>query len=643
MITLHNLNLQRGSKILLEGASLRLHDGHKVGLIGANGTGKSTLFKMLSGQIAQDQGECSIPSGWRIAHMAQEVEHSTRSALDYVLDGDVEFRRLQTAIAEQDHHDGEALAKLYAQFEIIDGYTAEARAQELLHGLGFAIGDDAKAVSDFSGGWRIRLNLAQALMCPADLLLLDEPTNHLDLDTTWWLEQRLQRFKGTLLIISHDRDFLDNTVQHIVHIEHAKLELYSGNYSSFERQRSERLSQQQQMFDRQQTQIAEIEKFVARFRAKASKAKQAQSRLKALERLEKIAPAHVDSPFQFQIPCSDKTSHPLLQLTDAQLGYKESGYAEKAILQNVNLRVEADSRLGLLGPNGAGKSTLIKSLVAELSLLAGQRTRGEHLAIGYFNQHQLEALDMNASPALHIQRLSPAAREQEVRNFLGGFGFHGDRAFEIIKHFSGGEKARLALALIAWQKPNLLLLDEPTNHLDLDMREALTLALQTYPGAVLVISHDRHLLRNTVEDFLLVADGKVEAFDGDLDDYHQWLSQRDSAPVATASAEQPASSEKVDRKQLRQQAAELRKQLQPLRKQVQAAERQVDQWQSRLDEVESQLADTSLYDGTRKDELQGLMKTQTECRQKLAAAEEEWMLLSEEYETLENTLKEAGA
>ena len=638
MITLHNLNLQRGSKILLEGASLRLHDGHKVGLIGANGTGKSTLFKMLSGDIAQDQGDFNIPSGWRIAHMAQEVSHSTRSALDYVLDGDVELRRLQAAIAEQDHDDGEALAKLYAQLELIDGYTAAARAQELLHGLGFASGDDLKPVSDFSGGWRIRLNLAQALMCPADLLLLDEPTNHLDLDTTWWLEQRLQRFKGTLLIISHDRDFLDNTVQHIVHIERAKLELYNGNYSAFERQRSERLAQQQQMFERQQTQVAEIEKFVARFRAKASKAKQAQSRLKALERLEMIAPAHVDSPFQFQIPCAEKTSHPLLQLTDAQLGYNQ-----KTILDHVSLRVEPDSRLGLLGPNGAGKSTLIKSLVEELSLIAGQRTQGEHLAIGYFNQHQLEALDMNASAALHIQRLSPSAREQEVRNFLGGFGFHGDRAFEGIKHFSGGEKARLALALIAWQKPNLLLLDEPTNHLDLDMREALTLALQTYPGAVLVISHDRHLLRNTVDDFLLVAEGKVEPFDGDLDDYHQWLSQRQISPSQNDATAAAAATDKVDRKQLRQQAAELRKQLQPLRKQVQAAERQVDKWQTQLDEVESQLADTTLYDGTRKDELQLLMKTQAECRHKLETAEEEWMLLSEEYETVENTLKEAGA
>ncbi len=633
MITLHDLNLQRGSKILLEGAALRLHDGHKVGLIGANGTGKSTLFKMLSGQLDQDQGECSIPSGWRIAHMAQEVSHSDRSAIDYVLDGDSQFRALQTAIAQQDPDDGETIAKLYGEFETLDGYTAESRAQELLHGLGFKGDDGARPVSDFSGGWRIRLNLAQALMCPADLLLLDEPTNHLDLDTTWWLEQRLQQFKGTLLIISHDRDFLDNTIKHIVHLEHQQLMLYSGNYSAFERQRSERLAQQQQMFERQQTQIAEIERFVERFRAKATKAKQAQSRLKALQRLEKIAPAHVDSPFHFQIPCADKTSHPLLQITDAQLGYEQN-----PILSSVNLRVEASSRLGLLGPNGAGKSTLIKSLVNELALIHGERTCGEHLAIGYFNQHQLEALDLNASPALHIQRLSPAAREQEVRNFLGGFGFHGDRCFESIKHFSGGEKARLALSLIAWQKPNLLLLDEPTNHLDLEMREALTLALQTYPGAVLVISHDRHLLRNTVDDFLLVANGRVEEFNGDLEDYHQWLSQQHIIDTPK-NIDKEDSADKVDRKQQRQDAAALRKQLQPLRKKVQAAERQVDKWQSQLDDLEQQLGDTTLYDAERKDELQTLLQQQGQLKQKLAQAEEDWMELSEAFEEMEAQVK----
>ncbi|NHN38764.1 ATP-binding cassette domain-containing protein [Pseudomaricurvus alcaniphilus] len=637
MITLNQLSLQRGSKILLEDTSLRLHDGHKVGLIGANGSGKTTLFKLLTGHLAPDQGDCSVPSHWRIGHMAQEITHSDRQALDYVLDGDTRLRELQTRIARTPPEQGEELAKLYADFEIIDGYTAESRAQALLHGLGFRPGDDQRAVSDFSGGWRIRLNLAQALMCPADLLLLDEPTNHLDLDTTWWLEQRLQQFRGTLLVISHDRDFLDNTVKHIVHVDRQKLQLYNGNYSAFERQRAEKLAQQQQMFQRQQTQVAEIERFVARFRAKASKARQAQSRLKALERLEIIAPAHVDSPFSFTIPCAERTSQPLLQLSDAALGYPG-----KPILDKVNLRIEPGSRFGLLGPNGAGKSTVVKSLVGDIELLGGARTCGEHLAIGYFNQHQLEALDLEASSALHIQRLSPQASEQQIRNFLGSFGFQGDRAFDGIRHFSGGEKARLALALIAWQKPNLLLLDEPTNHLDLEMREALTLALQTYDGAIIVISHDRHLLRNTVDDFLLVAEGQVTAFAGDLDDYHRWLQQRqEPAPGSVTGTDDREN--KTDRKQQRQQSAALRQQLQPLRKKVQAAEKAVDKWQAQLNQLETQLTDTSLYTSERKSDLQALLQQQGELRTKLAAAEESWMELSEEYEAMEAELNQALA
>ena len=636
MITMQELNLQRGSKILLEDASLRLHDGQKVGLIGANGTGKTTLFKLLTGELSPDQGDCSIPRDWRIAYMKQEVDHSDRLAIDYVLDGDQQLRDLQAQIANCDERDGDKLGRLYAQLEAIDGYTADARAQALLHGLGFASGDGARPTHDFSGGWRIRLNLAQTLMCPADLLLLDEPTNHLDMDTTWWLEQRLQQFKGTLLLISHDRDFLDNTVDQIVHIEHQRLNLYKGNYSGFERQRAERLSQQQSMFEKQQKQISEIERFVDRFRAKATKAKQAQSRLKALERLEKIAPAHVDSPFHFVLPCAEKTSQQLLQISQGGLGYGDT-----QILDKVNFRVEPTSRIGLLGPNGAGKSTLVKSLVGDIDLIAGDRTYGEHLALGYFNQHQLETLDSQASAALHIQRLSPEAREQEVRNFLGGFGFQGDRAFETIEFFSGGEKARLALAIIAWQKPNLLLLDEPTNHLDLDMREALTLALQTYPGAVVVISHDRHLLRNTVDDFFLVADGRVEPFDGDIEDYHQWLNQREPATSADGVSTDDPAADKVDRKALRQQAAEMRKQLQPLRKKVQSAERKVDKLQTQLDDIEAQLGDSSLYEEANKAKLQQLHAQQLELQPKLEAIEEEWMTLSEEFEEMEATVKAA--
>ncbi len=634
MITLNQLSLQRGSKILLEEASLRIHDGQRVGIIGENGSGKSTLFKLLEGKLIPDQGDCDIPSGWRIAHMKQEVTHSQRSALDYVLDGDTEYRRLQGLIEQRqtDAADGTALAKLYSELEVIDGYTAPARAEELLHGLGFQAQDSSRLVSDFSGGWRIRLNLAQALMCPADLLLLDEPTNHLDLDTTWWLEKRLQQFRGTMLIISHDRDFLDSTVDNIVHIGQQQLQHYKGNYSAFERQRSERLAQQQQMFEKQQEQIAHIEKFISRFKAKATKAKQAQSRIKALERLERIAPAHVDSPFHFEIPCADKTSQPLVQLTQATLGYDT-----KEILQQINVRIDAETRMGLLGPNGAGKSTLVKALLGELTPLNGQRSTGEHLAIGYFNQHQLESLDVNASPALHIQRISPKAREQEVRNFLGSFGFQGDRAFETIKHFSGGEKARLALSIVAWHKPNLLLLDEPTNHLDLEMREALTFALQAFAGAVVVISHDRHLLRNTVDDFILVADGKACEFDGDLEDYHNWLTQR------AAGQEKPSSQNvssnntppKSDKRQQRQAAAAIRQQLQPLRKKLQNAEKKMEKQQHELQQLELQMADSNLYESTQKDKLQALLKQQGDLRQALENTEEEWMLLGEEYEQLE--------
>lgn len=629
MINLIDVSVQRGAKQLLQGASLRINPGHKLGLIGANGSGKSTLLQLLCGNLTVDGGDCQVPSQWRIAHMAQEVVHSDRSAIDYVLDGDSELRRIEDAIANTDADAGDKLGQLYSQLEAIDGYTANARAQTLLHGLGFQPEDSNKPVSAFSGGWRIRLNLAQALMCPADLLLLDEPTNHLDLDTTWWLEQRLQQFEGTLVIISHDRDFLDNVVDHTVHLHNQQLTLYRGNYSAFERQRAEQLAQQQALFAKQQQQVASIEAFVARFRAKATKARQAQSRLKALERLELIAPAHVDSPFSFRLPCAEKVSSPLLNLSHASLGY-----ADAPILHEVQLSIAPHTRLGLLGPNGAGKSTLMKSLMGELALLNGERTCGEHLAIGYFAQHTLEALDMAASPLLHVQRLSPEAREQDMRNFLGGFGFQGDRVDEVIEHFSGGEKARLALALIAWQKPNLLLLDEPTNHLDLEMREALTLALQEFAGAVVVISHDRHLLRNTVDDFVVVIDGKVDNFDGDLDDYHRWLDQRHQQQdqhISQDNVEEP----KQDRKSQRQAAAAKRQQLQPLRKKVQQAEKQMEKLQASLEKVETALADENLYtDAKRKDDLQQLLKKQGDLRQQLEEVEEKWLELSEEYEAL---------
>jgi ATP-binding cassette, subfamily F, member 3 len=628
MIQLDKISLQRGSKFLLDNASLTIYPGQKVGLIGANGSGKSTLFQLLLGYIVSDAGNLDIPKQWRIAHMAQEVGHTQRTALDYVLDGDAELRKLEAAVAA--NPEGEKLAQLYADLENIHAYTAPTRAQELLNGLGFSAKDASRPVSDFSGGWRIRLNLAQALMCPSDLLLLDEPTNHLDLDATLWLENWLNRYKGTLVIISHDRDFLDNIVDRIVCVEQQKLDSYSGNYSAFERQRAEKLAQQQLSFDKQQERIAHIEDFIRRFRAKATKARQAQSRIKELERMEKIAPAHVDSPFSFTFTCAEKMSTPLVHIARANIGYDD-----KIILQNVELSVVAETRIALLGPNGAGKSSLIKTIAGNLTLLNGDRTYGEHFKLGYFAQHQLEALDLNASAALHIQRLSPTAREQEIRDFLGSFDFHGDRAFEPITHFSGGEKARLALAIIAWQKPNVLLLDEPTNHLDLEMRQALTMALQDFEGAVILVSHDRHLIRNTVNEFLLVANGQVNEFDGDLEDYYRWLSQHNtqSNTPSNEPEEKTSTDFKIDKKAQRQQSAAQRAQLKPLTNKLKNLEQQLEKYQARLSEIESQLGDSSIYDDKSKNKLQELLLEQAKVQASIEEAEENWLLISEELES----------
>ena len=628
MIQLQQISLQRGHQFLLEAADLTLFPGQKAGLIGPNGSGKSSLFQLLLGRLQADSGRWDIPRQWRLAHMAQEVETLGCTALDHVLDGDTELRRLE---ADLDRHqqDGEALARVYAEFENIQAYSAPARAQQLLSGLGFAPGDDQRPVSDFSGGWRIRLNLAQALMCPSDLLLLDEPTNHLDLDATLWLEQWLQRYSGTLMIISHDRDFLDNVVDRIVAIENAQLKLYVGNYSAYERQRAEQLAQQEAAFKKQQEQLAHMQAYVDRFRVQANKARQAQSRLKAMERMEKIAPAHVDSPFDFRFAPAGKMSSPLINLSQADIGYSEA-----PVLRQVDLGILPNTRIGLLGPNGAGKSSLIKTLAGDLPLMAGECHRGENFRLGYFAQHQLDALDLRASAAQHLLRLSPSVREQEVRNFLGGFDFQGDRAFEPITHFSGGEKARLALALIVWQKPNVLLLDEPTNHLDLEMRQALTLALQDFEGAVLVVSHDRHLLRNSVDEFLLVADGQVRAFDGDLELYYRWLLQRSQGRTSESRAE-PASGKPgstKDKKLERQAAAHQRRKLKPLTDKLKKLEREIDRRTRKLASLESDLADPRLYEESHKDQLRDLLQAQGENQSQLKAAEEAWLALGEQLE-----------
>ncbi|MBD3895403.1 ATP-binding cassette domain-containing protein [Halomonas sp. ML-15] len=642
MIALRQLSLQRGTQTLIEGAELTLHGGHKAGIVGPNGAGKSSLFKLLLGELTPDKGQVEMSGGQRIAHMDQEIAALDRAIVDYVLDGDRELRATEAALAAaQASGEAHREAELHGKIEALDGYSAPARAAQLLVGLGFTQRDLTRPLSDFSGGWRMRVNLARTLFMPSDLLLLDEPTNHLDLDALLWLEQWLTRYPGTLLLISHDRDFLDAVCDHIVHFDRGRLVLYRGNYSTFERTRAEKLALQQAEAAKQQARKEEIERFVARFRAQATKARQAQSRLKMLERMGDIALAHADSPFHFSIPAADKTSHPLLVLDEARLGYRDEAGHESVQLDDVKVTLLPGSRIGLLGPNGAGKSTLIKSLTGELAPLAGKRVPGEHLVIGYFAQHQLDGLDLTASPFMHVQRLSPTASDQEIRNFLGGFGFKGDDAFEVAGSFSGGEKARLALALVAWQKPNLLLLDEPTNHLDLEMREALTEALASFEGTVIIVSHDRHLLRATVDEFWRVADHRVEPFDGDLEDYRAWLKARLEGERREARVDKSEEAPREDRKASRRAAAELREKLRPLKKQRDRAEQAMDKIQATLTEVEETLGDAELYtDPARKEELTAALARQGELKSQLNDLEADWLAAEEALEAMEAELSE---
>ncbi|MHA6136713.1 ATP-binding cassette domain-containing protein [Pseudomonas mohnii] len=633
MIRLQNLTLQRGPQRLLEDAELTLHAGQKAGLIGANGAGKSSLFALLRGELHPDSGDCFLPADWRIAHMRQEVDTLERLAVDYVLDGDLRLRQVQRDLAVAEAaHDGAAQARMHSELDSADGYTADARARKLLAGLGFTNDQMDRQVGDFSGGWRMRLNLAQALMCPSDLLLLDEPTNHLDLDAIIWLEEWLKSYPGTLMLISHDRDFLDAVVDHVAHVDQRKITLYRGGYSAFERARAERLAQQQQAYEKQQAQRAHMESYIARFKAQATKARQAQSRIKALERMEELTAAHVDSPFDFVFRESQKISSPLIDLSDARLGY-----GEKTVLEKVKLQLTPGARIGLLGPNGAGKSTLIKNLAGELTPLAGRLTRGENTVVGYFAQHQLDSLDSKASPLLHLQRLAPTEREQTLRDFLGGFDFRGARIDEPVLNFSGGEKARLALALIAWDRPNLLLLDEPTNHLDLEMRLALTMALQEFSGAVLVVSHDRHLLKSTTDNFYLVADGKVEEFDGDLEDYTRWLVEyrQRNAPVSTT----PVNPDKTDKKAQRQAAAALRQQLAPHKREADKLEAELGKLHEKLAKIDASLGDSDIYEPARKNELRDLLAEQAKLKVREAELEEAWMEALELLESMQAELE----
>jgi ATP-binding cassette subfamily F protein 3 len=642
MLQLLRIDLRRGTRLLLEAADLCVYPGQKVGLVGANGCGKSSLFALIQGELHPDAGEVLVPPGWEIAHVAQQTPSGDQPAIELVMDGDRELRQVQRDLVEAEAAgDGLRQGELHARLEAIGGYTAESRAARLLHGLGFNPGEERRPVSSWSGGWRMRLGLARTLMCRSDLMLLDEPTNHLDLDAVIWLETWLRNYPGTLLLISHDRDFLDSIVRQIAHIEQSQLNFYTGNYSAFEALRAERLSQRQAAFVRQQQEISRIQGFVERFRAKATKARQAQSRIKALERMERIAPAHVDSPFHFAFRAPPSLPRPLLTLDEGR-----AGYGDRIILQKVRLSLEPGDRIGLLGPNGAGKSTLIKVLAGQLPLASGHQGQAQGLRIGYFAQHQMDQLRPDDSPLRHLQRLAPEATEQALRSYLGGFDFAGDKALEPVAPFSGGEKARLALALVIWGRPNLLLLDEPTNHLDLEMREALGEALQDFEGALVVVSHDRHLLRVTVDQLLLVDGGRVAPFDGDLDDYPTWLLRRQpraeevegsrdegrgreetADPAATLAPETAAA-----RKDQRRQEAEERKRLQPLRQRLQKLETRLDQLTGRRAALETALAEPSLYEAEGKPRLLTLLADKQRLDAEQEDVESDWLIASEELE-----------
>jgi ATP-binding cassette subfamily F protein 3 len=624
MLNFKNISLRRGVRVLFSNTSFTIHKGQKAGLTGANGTGKSSLFAMLLNQLQIDEGDFSMPPGLEIAHVAQETPAVTSSAIDYVLDGDKELRQIQQHLihAEQ-HNDGLKLAELHNTLEHIGGYTAQARASILMSGLGFSTEQEQKAVTTFSGGWRMRLNLAQALMCRSDVLLLDEPTNHLDLDAVIWLQDWLCKYSGTLLLISHDRDFLDAITDHIIHIEQNKAEIYTGNYSAFEKMRAEKLAQQQSAYIKQQREIEHIQSFITRFKAKATKAKQAQSRVKALERMEVISQAHVDSPFNFSFPAPEKMPNPLLQIEEADIGY-----GEQVILSQVSLSITPGDRIGLLGPNGAGKSSLIKILASQMQPLAGNIQIAESLNIGYFAQHQLEQLRLDESPLWHLQQLDKQATERDLRNFLGGFDFRGDKISEKVKPFSGGEKARLVLALLVYQNPNLLLLDEPTNHLDLEMRHALSMALQEYEGALVVVSHDRHLLRSVTDSLLLVADGKAQPFDGDLDDYRVWMSEHKKS-LGETDVDMGSPDSGLSRKVQRQNEAERRKRLKPLLNKLKKAEQTVEKFHTEQKKLETQLADSEIYSDSNKAKLKKLLAQKINVDKALEQSEEEWMILEE--------------
>ncbi len=636
MLKLEKLALRRGALLLFEDVTINISGGNKLGLTGANGCGKSSLLSLILGDLQPDEGNFFITPGWVVAHVAQETDSSNRPAIEVVMDGDVELRELQKRLQRaEEKADGNEISACHVRLEEIDGYQANSRAAKLLTGLSFTEDDLQRPLNDFSGGWRMRLNLASALMCRSDLLLLDEPTNHLDLDAVIWLEQWLKRYQGTLIMISHDRDFLDSVVTSIAHVEQQSMRLYKGNYSAFEKLRAERLAQQQSNYVKQQKSIKHMQAFVDRFKAKATKAKQAQSRVKALERMALIAPAHVDSPFSFEFAEPDVLPGFLMRIDNVSAGYED-----KTILQQINHTLLPGERIGLLGLNGAGKSTLIKLIAGELQPQKGVIEKAKDLKVGYFAQHQLEQLDKDASPLLHLQRIDEKAAEKELRSYLGGFNFRGDKVLDKVGPFSGGEKARLVLALLIWQKPNLLLLDEPTNHLDLEMRLALNNAIQSFSGTVILVSHDRHLLRTVCDELLLVDSGKVLTFKDEVDDYPRWLSERRNQKTDVSSgAVKPV----LDKKEKKKRDAEFRKTIQPQINRQTRLERAIEKIEKQQLEVESRLADSATYEESQKDKLRDLLFKQADNKKQLDELEMEWFEISEEIEQLRSDYDKQAA
>ncbi len=641
MLNISNVEIMRGVKVLLSGASACIFPKHRAGLVGRNGSGKSTLFSLITGELLPDKGEISVPRDWTIAAVSQETPGLDQSAFDYVLDGDKKYRKLEQEIkTATDANDGMRLAALQEKFEESGAYTINSRAGALLLGLGFAMEDFQKPVKDFSGGWRMRLNLAQALLCPSDLLLLDEPTNHLDLDTVMWLEDWLKGYQGTLLIISHDRDFLDNICTEIIHIDNQKLVTYTGNYSQFENERAQKIALETAMYEKQQKKLQHMQSFVERFRYKATKAKQAQSRLKAIEKMERIVVAQADSPFSFSFAKGDNLPDTLVRMENV-----EAGYGKTVILSEIRLNLRPGSRIGLLGRNGVGKSTFIKTLAGEIPPLSGTLSISKGVKIGYFAQHQLDYLDTEGTPLSLLTRLAPDKRELELRSYLGGFGFGGGKALEQVKSFSGGEKSRLALALIVWQKPNLLLLDEPTNHLDLQMREAIVIALSDFEGALIVVSHDRHLLRTTTDEFYLASEGRVRPFDGDLDSYHEYLTELDRKKREDLLREKELKrqdkiqSPGIKSREQKRLDAEKRQLLRPLKQEVSKLENEMNRLNDEKDEIEKSLSDNAIYDESQKDNLKAMLARQADNQRKLEETEMAWLEKSQELENMQKELE----